>query len=72
MGKASDLPDEMQEVISEIIYLHAEVETLRHAIAQLQVDHYAIAELLLIALGGLSPEEAHSLVSEVFEAKRNQ
>lgn len=58
---------ELGEVISEVLYLHAEMEALYQLVTQIRVEHQTAIQLLLVALGGLTPEEAESLVSQVFK-----
>ncbi|MEP1079148.1 hypothetical protein NDI52_27440 [Leptolyngbya sp. PL-A3] len=63
---ADELSKTIGEVICEVLYLHSEVEVLTKAIAQLRAEQRITTQLLLIALGGLTPEEAQSLVTQVF------
>ncbi|MEP1075204.1 hypothetical protein NDI52_07330 [Leptolyngbya sp. PL-A3] len=65
-ASADELPKMIGEVICEVLYLHSEIETLSEAIAQLRAEQRVVTQLLLIALGGLTPEEAQSLVVQVF------
>ena len=53
-------------MISEVLYLHSEMEALGTAITQLRAEQQIATQLLLIALGGLTTEEAQTLLMQVF------
>jgi hypothetical protein len=49
--------------------LRTEMETLRQEVVELKVAHYVAMELILIHGSGLSPEEAHEAMVELFADK---
>ncbi|MBE9108241.1 hypothetical protein IQ273_02240 [Nodosilinea sp. LEGE 07298] len=65
---ANQNPDKLPEkIIAEILTLQVEeVQHLKHEIEALKVAHYVAMELILIHGSGLSPEEAHEAMEELF------
>lgn len=68
---SNQLSKELGEVISEVLYLHSEIEALGTAIDQLRAEQQIATQLLLIALGGLTTEEAQTLLMQVFSQEES-
>lgn len=72
---ANQNPDKLPEkIIAEILtlqveelqHLKHEVEALRQDVGALRVAHYVAMELMLIHGSGISPDEAHEAMQELF------
>lgn len=72
---ANQNPDESPEkTIAEILnlqveelqHLKLEIEALRQDVGALKIAHYVAMELMLIHGSGLSPDEAHESMEELF------
>ncbi|MBD2115183.1 MULTISPECIES: hypothetical protein [Cyanophyceae] len=52
--------------VEELQHLKHEVQALRQDVGALKVAHYVAMELILIHGSGLSPDEAHESMEELF------